>query len=71
MINERLESALIWCREHKLGLDQLKKFNRESKKKRFKEKKSRSLSKKEYKEMCKKAGIKKESLCKTVFTKNL
>jgi len=29
------------------------------------------LSKKEFKEMCQRAGIKKESLCKTVFTKNL
>lgn len=31
----------------------------------------KELDKKEFEEMCKKAGVKKESLCKTVFTKNL
>ena len=71
MINERLEPALAWCREHKIELTRLKKFNRESKKDLFRKKKSRSLSKKEFKEMCKKAGVKKESLCKTIFTENL
>jgi hypothetical protein len=67
MVNERLESALTWCKKNKLRLDRLDLFNRERKKKSAKG----NLSKKEFKEMCKKAGVKKESLCKTTFTKNL
>ncbi|GAH64824.1 unnamed protein product [marine sediment metagenome] len=67
MINERLESALAWCKKNNLESIRLKKFNRESKKKLFKG----NLGKKEFKEMCKKAGVKKSSLCKTIFTENL
>lgn len=29
------------------------------------------FSKEEFEEMCEKAGVKKEALCKTVFTKNI
>ncbi len=71
MINERLESAFDWCKKNNLDSARLKKFNRESKKKLFRKKKDRSLNKKEFKEMCKKAGVRKESLCKTIFTENL
>jgi len=71
MIDERLEPALAWCKKNKLESIRLKKFNRESKKDLFRKKRSRSLSKKEFKEMCKKAGVKKEALCKTIFTENL
>ena len=67
MVNERLESALEWCKKNKLRLDRLDLFNRERKKKLTKG----NLSKKEFKGMCKKAGVKKGSLCKTVFTENL
>jgi len=31
--NERLESALAWCKKNNIDLARLKKFNRESKKK--------------------------------------
>jgi len=65
--NDRLDHALEWCKKHKLKLDRLNLFNRERKKKLVK----RNLGKKEFKEMCKKAGIKKGSLCKTIFTENL
>lgn len=34
--NERLESALIWCKKNNIESTRLKKFNRESKKKRSK-----------------------------------
>ena len=67
MVNERLESALAWCKKNKLRSDRLKLFDQECKKKSAKG----NLSKKEFKEMCKKAGVKKESLCKTTFTENL
>lgn len=67
MVNERLESALAWCKKRNLESIRLKKFNRESKKRLPKG----NLGKKEFKEMCKKAGVKKESLCKTVFIENL
>jgi hypothetical protein len=50
--------------------DQLDLFNRVDNKEK-KSKKKKSLSNKEFKEMCKKAGVKKESLCKTIFTENL
>jgi hypothetical protein len=33
MINERLESALAWCKKNNIESIRLKKFNRESKKK--------------------------------------
>jgi len=66
--NERLESALIWCKKNKLRLDRLNLFNRE-RKKRLAAK--GNLGKKEFKEMCKKAGVGKGSLCKTIFTENL
>jgi len=36
MINERLESALAWCKKNDLDPTRLKKFNRLTKKKRFK-----------------------------------
>ena len=65
--NDRLDHALEWCKKHKLKLDRLDLFNRKRKKKLAKG----NLNKKEFKEMCKKAGIKKESLCKTIFTENL
>jgi hypothetical protein len=67
MVNERLESALEWCKKNKLRLDRLDLFNRERKKKLAKG----NLSKKEFKGMCKKAGVKEGSLCKTIFTENL
>jgi len=38
MENERLESALDWCKKNNLDLTRLKKFNREAKKKRSKAK---------------------------------
>lgn len=69
MINERLESALTWCKKNKVK-NQLDLFNRVSNEKK-KPKKKKSLSDKEFKEMCKKAGVKKESLCKTIFIENL
>jgi len=64
--NDRLGHALEWCRKHevKTRLDLL---YRKRKKKSTKE----NLNKKEFKKMCKKAGVKKESLCKTIFTENL
>ncbi|MBA7553383.1 hypothetical protein ES705_45974 [subsurface metagenome] len=65
--NDRLDRALEWCKKHKLKLDRLNLFNRGRKKKVAKG----NLSKKEFEEMCKKAGVKKESLCKTIFTENL
>lgn len=65
--NDRLGHALEWCKKHKLKSDRLDLFNRKRKKKLVKG----NLSKKEFKEMCKKAGVKKESLCKTIFTENL
>jgi len=36
MKNERLETALAWCKKYNVGSNRLKKFNREAKKKRFK-----------------------------------
>jgi len=65
--NDRLDRALEWCKKHKLKLDRLNLFNRKRKKKSAKG----NLGKKEFEEMCKKAGVKKESLCKTIFTENL
>ncbi len=46
MIDKRLESALAWCRKNNIESIRLKKFNRESKRKRFKEKRGKFLSKK-------------------------
>jgi len=43
MINERLESALLWCEKHNLDPARLTKFNRLNKKKRSKMKR-RKLS---------------------------
>ena len=65
--NDRLDRALEWCKKHKLKLDRLNLFNRGRKKKVAKG----NLSKKEFEEMCKKAGVKKESLCDTVLTRNI
>jgi len=72
--NDRLNHALEWCKKNKLESDRLKLFNREHKKRLAKG----NLNKKEFKEMCKKAeemckkaGVKKGSLCKTIFTENL
>ena len=65
--NDRLSHALEWCKKHKLESDRLDLFNRQRKKKLAKG----NLSKKEFEEMCEKAGVKKESLCKTIFTENL
>jgi len=47
------------------------KLMRKAQKKYDKEIAKKELDKKEFEEMCKKAGVEKESLCKTVFTKNL
>ena len=65
--NDRLNHALEWCKKNKLESDRLKLFNREHKKRLAKG----NLNKKEFKEMCKKAVVKKGSLCKTIFTENL
>ena len=65
--NDRLDRALEWCKKNKLESDRLKSFNRERKKKLDKG----NFNKKEFKEMYKKAGVKKESLCKTIFTENI
>lgn len=46
MKNERLESALKWCRKNNLDSIRLKKFNRDQKKKRFNKKRSKSLTEK-------------------------
>ncbi|MBA7534402.1 hypothetical protein ES705_26648 [subsurface metagenome] len=46
MRDERLESALAWCKKNNIKSNRLKKFNRESKRKRFKEKRGKLLSKK-------------------------
>jgi len=46
MINERLENALAWCKKNNLDSTRLKKFNRESKKKRFKKKLHKFLTEK-------------------------
>ena len=64
--NDRLSHALRWCREHEVKA-RLNLFNRKRKKKLGKG----NLGKKEFEEMCKKAGVKKGSLCKTIFTENL
>ena len=64
--NDRLDHALKWCREHEVKT-RLDLFNRERKKKLVRG----NLNKKEFEEMCKKAGVKKGSLCKTIFTENL
>jgi hypothetical protein len=65
--NDRLDHALEWCKKHKLESDRLDLFNRHRKKKLAKG----NLSKKEFEEMCKKAGVEKESLCKTIFIDSL
>ena len=67
MKNERLESALAWCKKNNLGSSRLNLLNQGHKKRLAKG----ELNKKEFKEMCKRAGIKKGSLCKTIFTENL
>jgi len=41
MINERLESALAWCKKNNIESIRFKKFNRESKKKEKQSKKKR------------------------------
>ncbi len=46
MRDEKLESALEWCRRNNIESIRLKKFNQESKRKRFKEKRGKFLSKK-------------------------
>jgi len=51
MVNERLESALAWCRKNNIESIRLKKFNRESKRKRFKEKRGKFLIKKAKKQV--------------------
>ncbi len=45
MIDKRLESALAWCKKNNIKSNRLKKF-RESKRKRFKEKRGKFLIKK-------------------------
>ena len=44
MINERLETALAWCRKNKINSTRLKKFNREAKKKQSKKKRCKFLT---------------------------
>ena len=44
MVNERLELALEWCKKNKIESTRLKKFNRESKKKRSKKKNCNSYT---------------------------
>ncbi|MBA7513348.1 hypothetical protein ES705_05380 [subsurface metagenome] len=46
MVNERLESALAWCKKNSIKSFRLKKFNRENKKKQFKKKMRKFLTKK-------------------------
>ena len=46
MKNERLESALAWCRKNNIESFRLKKFSREYKKKRFKKKRRKFSTKK-------------------------
>ncbi len=65
--NDRLDHALEWCKKNKLESDRLKLFDRERKKRSARG----NLNKKEFEEMCKKAGVEKGSLCKTIFTENL
>ena len=65
--NDRLDHALEWCKKNKLESDRLKLFNRKRKKKLVRG----NLDKKEFEEICKKARVKKGSLCKTIFTENL
>jgi len=84
MINERLESALAWCKKREIK--QLNLFNREyqielkatSKEKKLNKEsseKSKDICKgiraKEFKEMCKEAKVEPGSLAKTVFTESL
>ena len=64
--NDRLGHALEWCRKHEVKT-QLNLLYRERKKKSDRG----NFSKKEFEEMCKKAGVEKGSLCKTIFTENL
>jgi len=46
MRNERLESALAWCKENNIESGRLKKFNRQQKKKRLKKRRGKFLTKK-------------------------
>ena len=65
--DDRLDHALEWCKKNKLESDRLKLSNWERKKRLVRG----NLNKKEFEEICKKAGVKKGSLCKTIFTENL
>ena len=68
--NDRLESALGWCKKNKIKhTEQLSLFAKLKKKGASRAKKS--LSKEEFEEMCKKAKVEPESLCKTIFTESL
>ncbi len=51
MVNERLESALAWCKKNKLKSIRLKKFNRELKRERLEKKKRKFLIKKAKKQV--------------------
>ncbi|MBA7545304.1 hypothetical protein ES705_37670 [subsurface metagenome] len=44
MVNERLESALAWCKKNDIESTRLKKFNRESKKKRLEKKQNKPVA---------------------------
>ncbi|GAI78021.1 unnamed protein product [marine sediment metagenome] len=46
MVNEKLESALAWCKKNDIESIRLKKFNLEHKKKRFKKIRRKFLIKK-------------------------
>jgi hypothetical protein len=46
MINERLESALAWCKKNEIKSIRLKKFNRELKRERLEKKKRKFLTEK-------------------------
>ncbi len=84
MIDERLRSALKWCKKKKI--EQLNLFNREyqielkstSKQRKFNKKSSekdkeicQGIRAGEFKQMCKKAGVEPGSLAKTVFTESI
>jgi hypothetical protein len=63
---DRLSHALKWCKEREIK-NRLDLFSKKHKKKLVKG----NLSKKEFDGMCKKAGVKKESLCRTILTDSI
>lgn len=63
---DRLSHALKWCKEREIK-NRLNLFSKKRKKRSVKG----NLSKKEFDGMCRKAGVKKESLCRTILTDSL